>query len=171
MLVVLFGAGGLLLLLFWRTIPEIWLGQIWMAVATFLPLVYVLMTVRAGRATELANTGVRGRAHMLEMTQTGTYINNQPRVKLRLLIEAPGCDALRDRRHRDGPREFGVVGASRRRDPESRASPARGRGRASSRVRSRSLRVIAAARSNSVRASSKRPSLASRSPRTLGNRW
>jgi len=38
-------------------------------------------------------------------------------------------------------------------------------------ARSRSFAVIAAARSKSRRASSKRPSLKSRSPRTLGNRW
>jgi glycosyltransferase involved in cell wall biosynthesis len=42
--------------------------------------------------------------------------------------------------------------------------------RASSSSRSRVLRVIDAARSNSARASSARPSLASRSPRTLGRR-
>ena len=43
--------------------------------------------------------------------------------------------------------------------------------RASSSSRSRALRVIEAARSNSARASSPRPSRASRSPRTLGSRW
>lgn len=43
--------------------------------------------------------------------------------------------------------------------------------RASSKVRSRAFLVSAAARSNSARASSKRPSFASRSPRTLGSRW
>lgn len=86
-LVVLFGVGGFV---FWRTIPEIWIGQIWMAVAAFLALLYIWMTVRANRATKLATTGVRGRAQVLEMTQTGTYINNQPRVKMRLKIEAPG---------------------------------------------------------------------------------
>ena len=37
--------------------------------------------------------------------------------------------------------------------------------------RSRALAVSDAARSNSVRASSKRPSRARRSPRTLGSRW
>ena len=43
--------------------------------------------------------------------------------------------------------------------------------RSCSRLRSRALRVSDRARSNSVRASSKRPSLARRSPRTLGRRW
>jgi hypothetical protein len=43
--------------------------------------------------------------------------------------------------------------------------------RARSSVRSRPLRVSDAARSNSARASSRRPSLARKSPRTLGSRW
>lgn len=43
--------------------------------------------------------------------------------------------------------------------------------RSSSSFRSRSLRVSDAARWNSSRASSSRPSLKRRSPRTLGNRW
>ena len=44
------------------------------------------------------------------------------------------------------------------------------RARSRSSPRSRALRVSAAARSNSARASSERPSLARRSPRTLGKR-
>src|SRR2546427_7321396 len=51
-------------------------------------------------------------------------------------------------------------------------SPERTRAaRSRSSVRSRALRVSAAARSNSARASSKRPSLARKSPRTVGSRW
>src|SRR5260370_6093634 len=49
--------------------------------------------------------------------------------------------------------------------------PVHSSARASIRLRSRALRVSAAARSNSTRASSERPSLARRSPRTHGNRW
>jgi len=90
-LVLLFGVGGFF---FWRTIPEILIGQIWMAVAALLAVVYVVMTVRANRATQLANTGGRGRARVLEMGQTSTYINNQPRVKMRLRIEAPGVSSF-----------------------------------------------------------------------------
>ena len=45
------------------------------------------------------------------------------------------------------------------------------RARARRSVRSRALFVSAAARANSVWASSRRPSLTSRSPRTLGSRW
>src|SRR2546426_440838 len=53
-------------------------------------------------------------------------------------------------------------------EPAARAYAA-ARSRRSS--RSRALRVSDAARSHSARASSKRPSFASRSPRTLGKRW
>jgi hypothetical protein len=45
------------------------------------------------------------------------------------------------------------------------------RARSRSSSRSRALRVSAAARSNSTRASPKRPSFRRRSPRTLGKRW
>lgn len=86
-LVVFFAVGGFF---FWQTIPDIWIGQIWMGVAALLAVIYLVMTARANRASKLIATGTRGRAHVLEMTQTGTYLNNQPRVKLRLRIEAPG---------------------------------------------------------------------------------
>ena len=43
--------------------------------------------------------------------------------------------------------------------------------RSSSSARSRAFCVSEAARSNSARASSWRPSFASRSPRTVGSRW
>jgi len=57
-----------------------------------------------------------------------------------------------------------VQGPGRRVAPHS---PARSRRSA----RSRAFRVSDAARSNSARASSDRPSFSSRSPRTLGKRW
>ncbi|MDQ3735169.1 MAG: SHOCT domain-containing protein [Actinomycetota bacterium] len=75
---------------FWRAIPEIFIGQIWMGVAGLLAVLYLVMTVRVNKASRLAMTGVRGHADILEMSQTGTYINNQPRVKMRLRIQAPG---------------------------------------------------------------------------------
>ncbi len=50
-------------------------------------------------------------------------------------------------------------------------SRAQARARSRSKSRSRAFRVSDAARSNSGPASSKRPSLARRSPRTLGKRW
>ena len=61
--------------------------------------------------------------------------------------------------------------ARRRRDRPRGIQPALAcRARASSSSRSRALRVISAARVNSAAASVRRPSLASRSPRTLGSR-
>lgn len=86
-LVAFFAIGGFV---FWQTIPEIFIGQIWMGVAALLAVLYLVMTMRANKASKLAATGVRGRADILEMSQTGTYINNQPRVKMRLRIQAPG---------------------------------------------------------------------------------
>jgi len=92
-LVAFFFIGGLIFAL---TIPEIWIGQIWMGVAVLLGVVYSVMTSKANKAAKLAATGTRGEAHILDMTQTGTYINNQPRVKLRLRIEAPGVTPFED---------------------------------------------------------------------------
>lgn len=86
-LVALFGIGGFF---FWRNAPELWIGQIWVGVAALLALIYILMTVRANKASTLVASGIRGSAQVLEMTQTGTYINEQPRVKLQLRIQAPG---------------------------------------------------------------------------------
>ena len=51
------------------------------------------------------------------------------------------------------------------------AVPPQARARSRSSARSRAFCVSAAARSNSPRASSRRPSFARRSPRTLGSRW
>jgi hypothetical protein len=90
-----FFAGGIA---FWMAIPEIFIGQIWVAVSVFLALVNVVMTLRAGRAQQMMATGVRGQAQILEMTQTGTYVNNMPRVKLKLRIQAPGIMPFDDER-------------------------------------------------------------------------
>ena len=94
-LVLFFFFGGLG---FWMAIPEIFIGQIWVAVSLFLAVLYVFMTLRAGRADAMRRTGVRGQAQILQMTQTGTYVNNMPRVKLRLRIEAPGIMPFEDER-------------------------------------------------------------------------
>ncbi len=94
-LVLFFFIGGIV---FWMAMPEIFIGQIWVAVSLFLAVVYVFMTLRAGRANEMRRTGVRGQAQILEMTQTGTYVNNMPRVKLRLRIQAPGIMPFDDER-------------------------------------------------------------------------
>jgi hypothetical protein len=41
------------------------------------------------RETYLMNEGIRGEAEILSRQQTGTYINEQPEVKFRLLITTP----------------------------------------------------------------------------------
>ena len=94
-LVGFFFIGGIF---FWITEPDIWIGQIWVAVSVFLGVVYLLMTKKANFADALRATGVRGDAQILEMTQTGTYVNNQPRVKLKLKVSAPGVPAFEDTR-------------------------------------------------------------------------
>lgn len=81
---------------FWITMPEILIGQIWVGVAVLLGIIYVWMFMRAEQADELRQTGTPGQAQILEMTQTGVYVNEQPRVKLRLAIQAPGVAPFED---------------------------------------------------------------------------
>lgn len=83
---------------FWIAIPEIFIGQIWVAVALLLAVVYAGMNRRADQAEELKRTGIQGQAKIVEMTQTGTYINEQPRVKMKLSISAPGVAPFEDER-------------------------------------------------------------------------
>jgi hypothetical protein len=70
--------------------PGIYIGQIWIAVSLVLAGVYLLMTRRAERADRLRREGLPGLATILGAEQTGAYLNNQPRVKLRLRVEAEG---------------------------------------------------------------------------------
>ena len=93
--VIFFLLGGIAL---WIAIPEVWVGQIFVVVAVFLAILYAAMNRRADAALELQRTGVRGEARIIEMTQTGTYINEQPRVKLKLAIQAPGVAPFEDER-------------------------------------------------------------------------
>ena len=77
---------------------------------------------------------------------------------------AHGCDEALEARQPPPLPATGPAGGSGH--PRAHAAA-----RASSSARSRALCVSAAARSNSARASPARPSLARRSPRTLGKRW
>ena len=86
-LVIFFLAGGIA---FWITIPEIYIGQIWVAVALFLGALYIFMSRRAEKMESLRTTGIPGRATILETTQTGMYVNEQPQVKLKLRVEGQG---------------------------------------------------------------------------------
>jgi hypothetical protein len=86
-LVAFFLIGGIA---FTIAIPSIWIGQIWIVVALFLAFVYRAMSRRADRMEGLRQTGLPGTARVLEMTQTGVYINENPQVKMKLHIEATG---------------------------------------------------------------------------------
>lgn len=91
-LVALFGAGGALFIIFLR---EVWLlGAIWIVVAAGLAGLYTWMNKRADRAEKLEHEGIPGNARILEMTQTGAYVNQNPRVRLKLRIEAPGVETF-----------------------------------------------------------------------------
>src|SRR5215208_3191088 len=64
-------------------------GPIWIATGLLLATIYFALARRADSAEQLKREGIAGQAHVLEMTQTGAYINNQPRVRFRLRVEAP----------------------------------------------------------------------------------
>lgn len=86
-IVIFFLAGGIF---FWIVIPEIWIGQIWVVVALGLAALYVFMGRRADAADKLKREGIPAEGQILEMTQTGMYVNEQPQVKLKLRISGGG---------------------------------------------------------------------------------
>jgi hypothetical protein len=86
-LVLLFLIGGIA---FWVTIPDIFIGQIWVAVALFLAALYLLMGRRAQAAEKIKREGIPGQAQILSAKQTGTYVNEQPLVRLKLHVEGDG---------------------------------------------------------------------------------
>jgi hypothetical protein len=90
LIVGLFLVGGVI---FTILIPRIWIGQIWIAVSLGLAAYYLVMNRRADRAEKLKREGIPGQAEILELTQTGMYVNSQPRVRLKLRIEASGVPA------------------------------------------------------------------------------
>ena len=72
-LVLFFLIGGIV---FWITIPDIFIGQIWVAVAVFVGGVFVFVGRRGAAQAKLKQTGIPGQAQILEIEQTGVYINN-----------------------------------------------------------------------------------------------
>lgn len=92
-LLAFFLIGGIV---FWIRIPEVGIGQIWVGVSVILGILFVVMFLRAERADEMKQTGTPGQAQILELTQTGMYVNEQPRVKLKLYIQAPGIAPFED---------------------------------------------------------------------------
>lgn len=85
-IVSFFLIGGVML---WIAMPEVGIGQIWTAVSLGLAAFYLWMNRRADQAQAIIDSGVRGTAIILSAEQTGMYVNEQPRVKLRLRIESP----------------------------------------------------------------------------------
>jgi len=69
---------------------ETTLGPIWVGVSLVLVAYYLWLNRKAGKAAGLKREGIAGQAQVLEMTQTGTYVNENPRVRLKLRVEAPG---------------------------------------------------------------------------------
>src|SRR5438067_2435323 len=86
-IVAFFLIGGII---FWIAEPGIGIGQIWVAVAVLVGLIYVAINRRGRQMQQLRQTGTPGQATILEMTQTGVYINENPQVKLKMRIEAAG---------------------------------------------------------------------------------
>ena len=78
--------------MFWVAVPWIGIGQIWTAVAVLLIVLFVFLGRRSQKNQELLRDGIHGSAQVLEAEQTGTYINHQPQVRLRLRIQAPGVE-------------------------------------------------------------------------------
>lgn len=95
LILAFFVIGGIAL---WITMPEMWIGPIWVGASVLLGIAYVVMFLRAERADQMKQTGTQGQAQILELTQTGVYVNNQPRVTLRLAIQAPGIAPFEDTR-------------------------------------------------------------------------
>ena len=78
---------------FYIVMPEIWIGQIWIAVAVFLIGLYVLMNMRGDRMAALRRSGTPATATIQEMTQTGVYINEMPQVRFKLRVQPAGGSA------------------------------------------------------------------------------
>src|SRR6266540_5096102 len=69
------------------------LGLIFVGVAAFLLILYFSMLRRANRADELRRHGIPGHAVITSMVQTGTYVNENPLVKLKLEVQPEGLPA------------------------------------------------------------------------------
>ena len=86
-LLLFFFVGGLV---FWFTIPDIYIGQIWVGVSLLLALVFGLLFAKQRGEQRVMAEGIQGTAQILGMTQTGVQVNDQPQVELHMRIEAPG---------------------------------------------------------------------------------
>src|SRR3954471_10512702 len=66
------------------------IGQIWIGVAVLIGVIYFFINRATGRKLALRQTGLPGTAQVLEMEQTGVYINENPQVKMKLQVQARG---------------------------------------------------------------------------------
>ena len=86
-IIVFFLIGGIA---FTVAMPSIWIGQIWIAVAVLLGIFFLFLSRKEADWERIKREGIRGQARILGGQQTGTYINEQPVMKLQLKVEAPG---------------------------------------------------------------------------------
>ena len=86
-LLLLFLVGGIV---FWVTIPDIYIGQIWVGVSLLLAVIFGLVFAKQRGEQRVMAEGVKGTAQILGMTQTGVQVNEQPQVELHMRVEAPG---------------------------------------------------------------------------------
>jgi hypothetical protein len=86
-IVAFFFIGGIA---FTIALPWVGIGQIWIGVSVVIGIVYFFINRRVGAMQSLTKTGLPGQAQVLEMTQTGVYVNENPQVKMKLRGEAQG---------------------------------------------------------------------------------
>lgn len=70
--------------------PGLLIGEIWIGVALILGLVFGALARGQVAKDRIQRDGVRGTASILGAEQTGVYVNEQPQMRLKLRVEAPG---------------------------------------------------------------------------------
>ena len=86
-ILLFFFVGGIV---FWITIPDIYIGQIWVGVSLLLGLIFGGLYFKQRGEQRVMAEGIQGTAQILGMTQTGVQVNEQPQVELHMRIEASG---------------------------------------------------------------------------------
>jgi putative oligomerization/nucleic acid binding protein len=110
-IVAFFLIGGIA---FTIALPWVGIGQIWIAVAVVIGIVYFFINRRVGAMQALKTTGRPGQAQILEAEQTGVYINESPQVKMRLRVEAQGIPSYECEKKATVPLiALGVLGSGR----------------------------------------------------------
>jgi hypothetical protein len=86
-IVAFFLIGGIA---FTIALPWVGIGQIWIGVSVLVGIIYLVIGRRGARMQAMRQTGLAGTAQVLDMTQTGVYINENPQVKMTLQVQAQG---------------------------------------------------------------------------------